>query len=93
MSSDDLWRVREKLDGKKSSLSKTYKSSREMHDKVYELNQKMSKHFETLALLYENFEQAYHEKEEAEETFDKEFYSLIERVATCKTRCSDTSAL
>ena len=73
VSSDDLWKVRAKLDGKKSSLSKTYKTTREMNDKVYELNQKMTKHIETLAVLCENFEQAYQDKKEAEDIFDKEF--------------------
>ena len=53
---------------------------------------KMTKHLETMALLYENFEQAYHEKKEAEETFDREFHSLLERVVTCKSRCLETSA-
>ena len=44
ITSDDLWRIRDKLDGKKSSLGKTYKSNREANDKfgnfgiaVYEL--------------------------------------------------------
>ena len=91
VSSDDLWRVRAKLDGKKSSVAKTYKTGKEMNDKVCALNQQMSKHLETLAPLYENFEQAYNEKREAEEQLDKEFYSLLERVAASKTRCSETS--
>ena len=32
ISSDDLWRVRDKLDGKKRSLGKTYKTSKETND-------------------------------------------------------------
>ena len=63
-----------------------------MNDKVYELDQNMAKHIETLAVLYENFEQAYHDKKEAEDTFDRKFYSFIERVASHKSRCSETSA-
>ena len=57
ITSDDLWRIRDKLDGKKSSLGKTYKMNREANDKVYDLNQQASKYLETLALLYSNFEQ------------------------------------
>ena len=38
-----------------------------MNDKVYELDQNMAKHIETLAVLYENFEQAFHDKKEAED--------------------------
>ena len=38
--------------------------------------------------LYENFEQAYHDKKEAEDIFDREFNSLIGRVASYKSRCT-----
>ena len=43
VTSDDHWRIRDKLSGKKSSLGKTYKTKREANDKVYELNQQASK--------------------------------------------------
>ena len=43
VSSDDLWRVRAEVDGKKSSSAKTYKTCRETNDKVYMLNQQMGK--------------------------------------------------
>ena len=39
VTSEDLWCIRDKLAGKKSSLGKTYKTNREANDKVYELNQ------------------------------------------------------
>ena len=58
---------------------------------MYELYQKMAKHVETLAGLYENFEQAYRDKKDAEVTFDREFNSLIERVASYKSRCSEAT--
>ena len=44
ISSEDLWRVRAKLDGKKRSLSKTYKTSKETNDRVHALNQQMGKY-------------------------------------------------
>ena len=53
---DDLWCIRDKLAGKKKSLGKTYRTSREANNKAYELNQQASKNVETLALLYANFE-------------------------------------
>ena len=37
--SDDLWCIRDKLAGKKSSLDKTYKTNMEVNDKVHDLNQ------------------------------------------------------
>ena len=92
VSSVDLWRVRAKLDGKKRSLGRTCKTSKETNDKVYALNQQTSKHLETLALLYGNFEQACNEKREAEEQFYKDFYCLLENVATSRSRCSEASA-
>ena len=46
--------------------------------KVYEPSHKMAKYIGTLAVLYENFEQAYHEKKEAEQTFDRVFPSRNE---------------
>ena len=67
-------------------------TSKETNDKVYALNQQTSKHLVTLALLYENFEQACNEKKEAEEEFNKEFYSLLEKVAASRSRCSEASA-
>ena len=78
ISSDDLWRVRDKLDGKKRSLVKTYKTSKETNDKVYALNQQTGKYLENLAILYENFEQACTERKEAEEQFDKDFHEMLE---------------
>ena len=91
VSSDDLWKVRAKLNGKKGSLSKTKKSNREMNDKVCELNQKLSKHLETLALLYQKCEQACREKKVADEQFNKDFYCLLERAFVGKARCLETS--
>ena len=91
VSSDDLWKVRAKLDGKKRSLAKTYKTSKEMNDKVCMLNQQMGKHLETLALLYENFEQACNEKRDAEEQFDKDFYSVLEILGARRKQCSEAS--
>ena len=80
-SSVDLWRVRAKLDGKKRSLSKTYKTSKETNDRVYALNQQMSKHLETLPL-----------RKEAEEKFDPDFNELLEKVAASRARCLEASA-
>ena len=87
VSPDVLWRLKEKLDGKKSSLRKTYKTNKETNDKVYELNQKMSRHLETLALLYSNFDSARDERKEAEEQFDKDFKFLLEKIAAGRSRC------
>ena len=75
----DLWRIRDKLDGKKSGLGKTNKANFEANDKVYELNQQASKYLENLALLYSNFEQAGIEKKEAEEQFDQDFDESLRR--------------
>ena len=52
----------------------------------------MSKHLDTLALLYENFEQAYMERKEAEARFDQDFHELLEKVAASRTRCLEASA-
>ena len=68
ISSDDLWRVRAKMDGKKKSPGKTYKTSKETNDSVYPLNQETGKYLETLAILYENFEQACTERKESRGT-------------------------
>ena len=87
LSSDDLWRVREKLDGKKRSLGKT-----ETNDKVYALNQKTGKYLETLAILYENFGHACTERKEAEEQVDKDFHELLEKMAASRSRCVEASA-
>ena len=38
-----------------------------------------------------NFEQTCTEKREAEEHFDKDFYSLLENVAASRKRCSEAS--
>ena len=92
ISSEDLWRVRAKLDGKKRSLGKTYKTSKETNDRVYALNQQMGKHLETLALLYGNFKQAYMERKEAEERFDQDFHELLEKVVASRTRSLEASA-
>ena len=46
VTSDDLWCIRAKLAGKKSSLGKTYKTNQEANDKVNELNQQASKYVE-----------------------------------------------
>ena len=87
VSPDDLWPLKEKLDGKKSSLRKTYKANKETNDKVYELNRKMSRHLETLALLYRNFDAARDERKEAVEQFDKDFQFMLEKIAASRSRC------
>ena len=92
MSSEDLWRVRAKMDGNKRRLGKTYKTSKETNDRVYALNQQMSKHLDTLALLHETFEQAYMERKEAEERFDQDLQELLEKVAASRTRSLEASA-
>ena len=43
--------LRKKLDGKKSSLKKTYRSNKETNDKVYNINEKMSGHLENPRLI------------------------------------------
>ena len=45
VTSDDLWRIRDKQDGKKSSLGKTYKMNKEANDKIYDLNQQAIQEF------------------------------------------------
>ena len=77
VSPDDLRRLKEKLDGKKSSLRKTYKTNKEANDNVFELNQKMGMHLETHTLSYSNFDSARAERKEAEEQFDKDFKFLL----------------
>ena len=44
VTSDDLWRIRDKLSGKESRLAKKYKTNKEANDKVYDLNQQASKY-------------------------------------------------
>ena len=92
ISSDDLWRLRDKLDRKKRSLGKTYKTSKETNDKVYALNQKTGKYLETLAVLYENFVQACTERKEAEAQFDKDFHGMLEKLAASRSSCVEASA-
>ena len=87
VTSDDLWRIRDKLDGKKSSQGKTYKTNREANDKVYDLSQQASKHLETLALLYSNFEQICTEKEEVEEQFDRDFDESLKMLSESRACC------
>ena len=87
VTSDDPWCIRDKLAGKKSSLGKTYKTNREAHDKVYELNQQASKYVETLALLYANFERICAEKKEAEEQFDTDFDESLKMLSDSRNHC------
>ena len=87
VTSDDLWRIRDKLDGKKSSLGKTYKTNREANDKVYDLNQQATRYLETLALLYSNFEQICTEKKEVEEQFDRDFDESLKMLSESGARC------
>ena len=87
ISSDDLWCIRDKLAGKKSSLGKTYKTIREANDKVYELNQQASKYVETLAKLYAKFERICAEKKEAEEQFDRDFDESLKMLSDSRNRC------
>ena len=87
VTSDDLWRIREKLDGKKSSLGKTCKMNREANDKVYDLNQQAPKYLETLALLFSNFEQICTEKREVEEQFGRDFDESLKRLSESRARC------
>ena len=82
VTSDDLWRIRDKLDGKKSSLGKTYKMNKEANDEVYDL-----KYLETLALLYSNFEQICTEKGEVEEQFDRDFDEALKHLSESRERC------
>ena len=87
VTSDDLWCIRDKLAGKKSSLGKTYKTNREANDKVYDLNQQASKYGETLTLLYANFEQTCTEKKEVEEQFDRDFDESLKMLSKRRARC------
>ena len=83
VTSDDLWRIRDKLDGKRSSLGKAYKMNKEANDKEHDLNQQASKYLEALTLLYWNFEQICTEKREVEEQF------RMRRFRKCpRLRCS-----
>ena len=85
VSPDDLWQLKAKFDGKKGSLKKTYKTNRERRmTKCTRLNQKMSRHLET---LYRNFDAAREERKEAEEQFDKDFQFMLEKIAASRTRC------
>ena len=59
VTSNDLWRIRDKLSGKKSSLAKTYETNKEANDKVYEIE---PGGFEVCA-----------EMKEAEDQFDGDF--------------------
>ena len=88
VTSDDLWCIRDKLAGKKSSLGKTYKTNREANDKVYELNQQASKYVETLALLYANFERICAEKKEVEEQFARDFDESLKMLSESRSRCT-----
>ena len=87
VTSDDLWRIRDKLDGKKSSVGKTYKRNKEANDKVYDLNQQASKYLEKLALLYAIFEQICTEKREVEEQFDRDFDESLMQFSESRARC------
>ena len=86
VTSDDLWCIRDKLAGKKSSLGKTCKTNREANDKVYDLNQQASMYVETLALLYANFEQICKEKE-VEEQFGRDFDESLKMLSENRARC------
>ena len=88
VTSDDLWCIRDKLSGKKSSLGKTYKTNKETNDKVYDLNQQASKHVETLGLLYANFERICAEKKEAEDQFDRDFDESLKLLSDSRNRCA-----
>ena len=86
VTSDDLWCIRDKLAGKKSSLGKTYETNSEANDKVHELNQQSSKYVETLALLYANFERNCAEKE-VEEQFDRDFDESLKMLSEIRFLC------
>ena len=75
VTSDDLWRIRDRLDGKESSLEKTYKTNREANGKVYDLNQQASNYLETLAL------------KEVEEQFDRDFDESLKMLSESRARC------
>ena len=86
VTSDDLWCIRDKLAGKKSSLGKTYETNSEANDKVHELNQQSSKYVETLALLKANFERNCAEKE-VEEQFDRDFDESLKMLSEIRFLC------
>ena len=88
VTSDDLWRFRDKLSGKWSNLAKTYKTNKEANDKVCELNQQASKYVETLALLFANFERMCAEKKEAEDQFDRDFDESLNLLSHSQDRCA-----
>ena len=92
VTSDELWRIRDKLDGKKRSLGRTYKMNTEAINKVYDLNQQSTKYSDTLALLYENFEQICTEKGEAEEQFDRDFDDSFKKHSESRERCAKVAA-
>ena len=92
VTSDDLWRIRDKLDGKKSSLGRTYKMNTEANNKVYDLSQQAMKYLETLALLYANFEQICTEKREVEEQFDGDFDDSLRKLSESRARCVKVAA-
>ena len=88
VTSDDLWCIRDKLAGKKSSLGKTYKTNKEANDKVYEFNQQASKCVETLALLCANLERIIcAEKKEVEEQFGRDFDESLKMLSESRNRC------
>ena len=92
VTSDDLWRIRDTLDGKKSSLGRTYKMNTEVNDKLYDLNQQAMKYLETLALLYANIEQICSEKREVEEQFDRDFDDSLIKLSESRARCVKVAA-
>ena len=87
VTSDDLWCIRDRLAGNKSSLGKTYKTNREAYDKVYELNQQASKFVETLAFSYAHFKRICAEKTEAEEQIDWDFDESLKMLFESRNRC------
>ena len=95
VTSDDLWRIWDKLGGKKSRLGKTYKTNREAFDKIYDLNQQASKYVVTFALSYSNFEQICTEKKEVKEQFDRDFDESLKMLSESRAHCinvADTCA-
>ena len=57
INSDDLWELQKIFDGKNGSLNKTCKCQAEANDTVWDLNWKTERALDTLANLYERFEQ------------------------------------
>ena len=86
ISADDLWRVRDKLDGKKKSLKKTYKSSKEGNDKVYELNKKT-------ASSWKPWRYCMGTSSKRVPKGDRYFEDILKNLSFCREKCAEASAV